>query len=170
MPYVLQCELKAPVSIQEAFEFFENPYNLARITPARLGFRITSPGEIHMRKGAEIRYQIRVAGIPLAWRSRITEYEPPFRFIDEQAAGPYRSWRHHHRFHPTPEGVVISDEVKYELPFRALGRLAHRLWVARQLSTIFSYRQSELGRMLAQQRRGEVSWTRPVITRASGRA
>ena len=86
--------MSVPVSLQEAFAFFENPHNLARITPPWLSFRIASPERVKMRKGAEIDYQIRWLGIQLKWKTVITEYEPPFFFVDEQAAGPYAYWHH----------------------------------------------------------------------------
>ena len=57
--YSLECSVSVPVSLKEAFAFFENPHNLARITPPSLNFRIASPERIQMRKGAEIDYQIR---------------------------------------------------------------------------------------------------------------
>src|ERR1019366_598930 len=87
--YRLECSVSVPVSLQEAFAFFENPHNLARITPPSLNFRIASPERIQMRKGAEIDYQIRWLGLPLKWKTAIAEYEPPFFFVDEQVAGPY---------------------------------------------------------------------------------
>ena len=57
--YLLTCHMKAPVSIEEAFKVFESPYNLARITPPWLHFRITTPERVIIRKGAEIDYQNR---------------------------------------------------------------------------------------------------------------
>jgi hypothetical protein len=34
----LKCSMAAPVSLRDAFAFFENPHNLARITPRWLNF------------------------------------------------------------------------------------------------------------------------------------
>lgn len=146
--YKLECEMTVPIGLQETFSVFENPHNLARITPAGLGFRITSGERITMRRGAEITYSIRWAGIPLSWTSVITEYEPPFHFVDEQTRGPYRFWRHRHSFRPSPAGTVVSDCVEYALPFGLLGRLAHGLIVGRQLRQIFEYRQRALAELM----------------------
>ena len=71
--YVLTCQMKAPVSSREAFAVFESPYNLARITPPWLRFRITTPGKVAMRSGAEIEYQIRWLGFPVSWKTIITD-------------------------------------------------------------------------------------------------
>lgn len=146
--YRLECSMSVPVSLREAFAFFEDPGNLARITPAWLNFRITSPQPIQMRKGAEIDYQIRWLGLPFNWKTIVTEYEPPFFFVDEQAAGPYRYWHHRHDFKPTEFGALVSDRVDYALPLGPLGRLAHGLAVRRQLHEIFDYRQNALAGIL----------------------
>ena len=70
--YTLESEMTVAVPLQEAFAFFEDPRNLARITPPELGFRITSREPVVMHRGAEIAYRIRVSGVPLGWKTRIT--------------------------------------------------------------------------------------------------
>jgi uncharacterized protein len=146
--YTLECEMLAPVAVREAFEIFEDPYNLAKITPPSLHFRITSKEKVEIRKGAEISYRLRVAGVPVAWTSVITEYEPPFFFVDEQARGPYRFWRHRHSFRPTEGGTIVGDRVEYALPLGWLGRIVNRLFVRRQLRRIFAYRQQALAGLM----------------------
>lgn len=51
-----------------------------------------------MCRGAEIEYRLLIHGVPVVWRSRITVWNPPCRFVDEQVSGPYRMWIHEHRF------------------------------------------------------------------------
>jgi len=121
--YVLTCQMKAPSPIEETFAVFENPDNLARITPEWLKFRVTTSGQVTIRKGAEIEYQIRLLGLPVSWKTRITAYEPPLLFEDEQAEGPYALWRHRHSFEEVDDGTVISDRVEYALPFGPWGDL-----------------------------------------------
>lgn len=43
-------------------------------------------------------------------------------------------------------GGTITDQVDYELPLGALGRVAHWLFVRRQLDTIFAHRQAAMAR------------------------
>ena len=149
MTYELKCDMHAPVPLAEVFKFFENPRNLARITPPELSFSVTTPGEIKMRKGAQIDYTIRWLGLPMRWRTLITDYTPPFSFVDEQAKGPYTLWRHCHEFREVEGGTVISDCVHYELPLGPLGRIAHELMVGNQLRRIFSFRQRAIAKILA---------------------
>jgi ligand-binding SRPBCC domain-containing protein len=146
--YVLTCQIKAPIAIQQAFAVFESPYNLARITPPALGFRITTPGSVVIRQGAEIDYQIRWLGLPISWKTIITQYDPPHSFEDEQAGGPYAFWRHRHGFQSVEDGTIVSDRVEYDLPLGVFGKIAHRLTVGKQLRGIFEYRGKRLVQLL----------------------
>jgi len=145
--YELDSELVVPADIRQTFAFFEDPRNLSRITPPWLNFRIRTPEPLIMRLGAEFDYTIRWLGLPLRWKTLITAYEPPHRFVDEQARGPYRLWRHTHTFLETHEGTRVVDHVDYALPLGPLGKLAHWLAVRRQLEEIFAYRRRVLRRI-----------------------
>jgi ligand-binding SRPBCC domain-containing protein len=146
--YVLSCHLQAPVSIERAFSIFESPYNLARITPPWLRFRITTPEPVTIGKGAEIEYEIRWLRLPIRWKTIITAYDPPRSFEDRQAGGPYAYWLHRHGFEAVDGGTLVSDRVEYELPMGPLGRVAHSLAVGRQLRGIFEHRGARLVELL----------------------
>ena len=145
--YTLECQMFAPVSLQEAFSVFENPYNLAQITPQWLKLKITTKEPVTMRKGAEIDYTLGWMGFAMRWKTLITEYEPPFLFVDEQIGGPYKLWRHTHSFLPCEEGTIVADRVEYALPLGVLGQVAHGLVVRKQLEEIFRFRQERLAEM-----------------------
>lgn len=135
--YVLDSSLYLPKSLKEVFAFFAEAGNLERITPPWLSFRIVSPLPIKMQRGALIDYALRINGIPFRWQSEITEWNPPYGFVDEQRRGPYRCWRHQHSFRAEGPGTYIEDRVRY----RVLGgALPHMLLVRPQLRRIFSYR------------------------------
>lgn len=131
----------------EVFAFFDRPENLARITPRWLDFRILTPQPLTMREGAVIDYLIRLGPLPTRWRSIISVYDPPHRFVDEQLMGPYSFWHHTHEFAEIPGGTLIRDHVRYLLPFGFLGDVAHALMVERQLEGIFAHRRKAIDRM-----------------------
>jgi ligand-binding SRPBCC domain-containing protein len=129
----------------EAFEFFADPRNLESLTPPWLSFRILTPLPVLMRAGLRIDYRIALHGLPLAWQSEITAWEPPRRFVDEQRRGPYRLWVHEHLFREHGSGTEIVDQVRYAAPG---GRLIERFFVDRDLARIFDYRQRRIAALL----------------------
>jgi ligand-binding SRPBCC domain-containing protein len=75
--------------------------------------------------------------------SVIDVWEPDRRFIDRQVTGPYRWWRHEHRFEAAGEATRVIDDVEY-LPRAA--RMTGR-FVKRDVERIFDYRQAALQRI-----------------------
>lgn len=130
-----------PRPLEEVFPFFADACNLERITPPWLHFRIVTPTPIVMAVGTRIEYRIHWRFLKLAWLTEITEWNPPYGFVDEQRRGPYALWHHTHRFEPVPEGTLMTDIVRYRLPLGPLGELAHWLTVRRDLDRIFAYRR-----------------------------
>jgi ligand-binding SRPBCC domain-containing protein len=146
--YTLHRELWVPHLLSTVFDFFSRVENLEQITPPWMHFRILTGPPIKMKPGAIIAYSLRVRGIPLRWVTEIERWNPPHEFIDIQAKGPYAFWRHTHRFSEVDGGVLIADSVEYALPLGLLGRLAHRVQVARDLSCIFDYRSQQVQALL----------------------
>jgi len=147
MPYRLHTRLHLPVPRDRVFAFFAAAENLGRITPPELGFQIRSATPVDMSAGALIEYTIKLWGIPLRWQTRISDWSPPARFVDEQLRGPYKTWVHTHRFLSVDGGTDIDDEVVYELPFGIIGRIVAPL-VRLQLARIFRYRQAQVARLI----------------------
>jgi ligand-binding SRPBCC domain-containing protein len=136
----LEREQFLPAPPERVFPFFADAHNLEAITPAWLGFRVLTPAPIEMATGARIEYRLRLAGIPVRWRTVIREWKPGEGFVDEQEQGPYALWRHEHRFVPVGAGTLMTDRVRYRLPLGLLGRIAHVVAVKAALATIFDHR------------------------------
>jgi ligand-binding SRPBCC domain-containing protein len=132
---------RVPRPREEVFAFFADAGNLQELTPPWLRFEILTPPPIEMRPGALIDYRLHLGVIPIRWRTRITVWEPPHRFVDEQLRGPYRLWLHEHTFEEDGDGTLCGDFVRYAVPF---GALANRLVVARDVRKIFAYREKRL--------------------------
>ena len=132
------------------FAFFADPFNLEAITPPLLRFAVVTPAPIAMGVGAFIQYRLRVHGVPVRWDTLIQSWEPPRRFVDVQVRGPYRLWHHTHELSALDDGrTLMRDTVRYALGFGALGALAHRLVVRRDLEAIFAYRAQRVPRLLS---------------------
>jgi ligand-binding SRPBCC domain-containing protein len=145
--YSLTTSMVLALPIHEVFDFFGEAANLECITPPELRFRITTPQPIRMREGTLIHYRLRLFGIPIRWKTRISSWEPPHRFVDEQLSGPYRTWIHTHRFTDLGDSTQMDDEVLYDLPLHPIGRCAHPM-VRTELNRIFRYRREAIQRIL----------------------
>jgi ligand-binding SRPBCC domain-containing protein len=137
--YLLRARTVIDAPLAETFAFFSKAANLGLITPAALAFSIQGQAP-PMSQGARMDHQVRVAGLPVRWRTRITAWEPGRRFVDLQEAGPYRVWWHEHSFEADGERTVMEDRVYYAPPLGILGRLAHRFFIGPTLRKIFQYR------------------------------
>jgi hypothetical protein len=144
--YQLTTSIWLPRTRSEVFAFFADAHNLQRITPEFLGFRVLTPTPIVMRAGATIDYRLTLRGLPLSWKTEITAWDPPTRFVDVQRRGPYAEWIHTHSFEDAGEGTLVRDHVRYRLHGPApFARLVNALVVAPDTRRIFEYRHEALG-------------------------
>jgi ligand-binding SRPBCC domain-containing protein len=149
-PYILRAEQFVPRPLPEVFEFFSDAKSLHRLTPAWMQFRILSVDPEPVQQGTLIRYSLRWRMFPIHWTTEITAWEPPHRFVDIQLKGPYKLWRHEHRFVAEGDGTRILDEVHYQLPFGPFGRIAHALKIKKDVEGIFTYRREAVGKIFGE--------------------
>jgi len=142
--YRLEAEQFVPQPRNRVFAFFSDAFQLEALTPSWLKFSVLTPAPIHISTGKLIDYKLRVRGIPIRWQSRISVWEPPFRFVDEQTRGPYRRWHHTHVFEEIDGGTLCRDIVDYEVYG---GSLVNALFVRGDLLKIFAFRQRQLSQV-----------------------
>lgn len=134
-----------PISVEEAWDFFSHPKNLAVITPEHLNLKFTNElygDEIY--PGQIITYKVKpLLRIPLFWMTEITHVERYKLFVDEQRKGPYALWHHQHHFKPIAGGVEMTDLVHYKLPFGPFGAIGLPL-IKKQLNELFAYRKQKV--------------------------
>jgi ligand-binding SRPBCC domain-containing protein len=139
--YTLTMTQRLALPPEDLFPFFADAHNLERITPDTVKFEVLTPKPIEMQQGTPIDYKLRIKGIPQRWRTEITAWEPNRRFVDEQLKGPYRLWRHEHRFESDGQGgTVCDDRVDFEIGMGPLGHLAAKLFVVNDVRKIFTHR------------------------------
>ncbi len=139
--YQFKTHFELPSPREDVFSFFAEGHNLELLTPAWLHFEVLTPSPIVMGEGTLIDYRLRIRGIPVRWQSQITVWEPPYRFVDVQRRGPYRTWVHEHRFVVRGEFTCALDQVDYD---HAGGAMVNRLLVAPDLRRIFDFRHRKL--------------------------
>jgi len=151
--YRLKRSQHLPITIDNAWDFFSNPHNLHKITPAWLDLKITNAIPEKMHAGMIIRYRVRpLFQIPTTWIYEITHAVEPVFFVDEMRSGPYRFWHHQHQFTVKSSGVEVQDQVHYALGFGLLGQILHDVIIRAKLLKIFDYRQIALEKIFESDR------------------
>ena len=146
--YTIDEKQIVPIPLEEAWAFFSNPNNLAKLTPKDIGFEITCDTSMGMYPGQILTYNVSpIAGIKMKWATRILHVEEMKFFIDDQLSGPYKLWHHQHHFKAVDGGTEIRDIVHYALPWFALGPLGHGLVVKKKLDDIFEYRRIQTDKL-----------------------
>jgi ligand-binding SRPBCC domain-containing protein len=102
-----------------------------------------------LRLGDTVTWRARHFGVPFAMTSRISGYEAPYRFVDEQIAGPFRRWWHEHRFEPVPEGTLMTDVAEFESPAGPFGRMVNAAVLTKYMRRLLQQRNEWLASMLS---------------------
>ncbi|HEX3769793.1 MAG TPA: SRPBCC family protein [Polyangiaceae bacterium] len=115
----------------DAFALLQPPWQKAEIVKA--------PGSL----AVGTRVIVRVHFGPL-WQTVEAEhvaYEPGHMFADRMVRGPFARWLHRHIVTPEgPDASRLTDDVEYELPMGALGRVFGGAIARRELERMFAYR------------------------------
>jgi len=95
--------------------------------------------------GDTVTWQARHFGLPWRMTSRISAYDPPASFVDEQLTGPFRRWHHTHHFDPDGHGgTLMRDVVDFAAPLGPLGRLVERTVLTRYLRRLIALRNEHV--------------------------
>lgn len=137
--------VSAPLS--KVFALFSDAGNLESLTPPQLRLHMLTPRPIEVQRGAVIEYDLKIRGIPVRWKTLITQWKPPTSFEDIQLRGPYLAWRHRHEFASGGKGVSVRDSVDYALGLAPLSNVALAM-VRGDLKIIFEYRRQQLRQLL----------------------
>jgi ligand-binding SRPBCC domain-containing protein len=145
----LHRETLVAAPLEETFTFFTNPDNLLKVTPDTFPTTILNKEPITMEKGTLIRLKMRLFKLfPVKWETKIEEWDPPHKFVDTQPSGPYRYWRHIHRFEAVGDNTRIIDSVQYAVPGWIIEPIVHSLIVRKSLINLFDYRQKKYKELL----------------------
>jgi ligand-binding SRPBCC domain-containing protein len=94
--------------------------------------------------GETVTWRARHLGRTWELTSKVTAFEPPTRFVDEQIAGPFASFRHEHRFEVMPGGTRMIDDWEHAAPYGILGRIVDRLVLGPLLGRLLASRNAAL--------------------------
>jgi ligand-binding SRPBCC domain-containing protein len=98
-----------------------------------------------MQLGDTVTWRSRHFGLPFRLTSRITAYERPARFVDEQIRGPFALWHHEHLFEPGTANLTrMLDRIDFRSPAGPVGVLVDRLVLARYMRRLIERRNAHL--------------------------
>ena len=123
--------------IDKVWEFYTGIDHLRVITPPQIKLQVEkSTTGSRLEEGTDVWLSGHYI-TTIRWHSRITRMQP-FIYVDEMLQGPFKTWIHTHSFRATSGGTEVIDEIDFELPYGAVGRVFEG-YVARQLARIFAY-------------------------------
>jgi len=140
---VIETRIAAPVA---------RVFDLARDVGAHVessaftGERAVAPGRTSglLELGDLLTFEGRHLGVRQRLTVKITEMEPPRRFVDEGVRGALRELHHLHEFADGDGVTLMRDTVTWRSPFGILGRAADALFVTRHMRWFVSEKQGRL--------------------------
>jgi ligand-binding SRPBCC domain-containing protein len=173
MRHIFEAEQWLPYPVEVVFAFFANPENLPRLMPAWQKARIEEacfapPPPRPSAETPALRLRGLAAGqgttmtlsfrpfpfspFRVPWDAEIDQFVWNDHFCDTQRRGPFAFWHHCHyisaQTRDAVHGSLLRDHLDYELPLGAIGELAHRIAVRRQIRKIFEFRQKRTAELL----------------------
>jgi len=143
MIHQLHYEQYISASIDDVWDFFSDANNLKKLTPPEMNMKVVSAlKNTQLTECMKIAYFVSpLFKIPVYWETEIIKVEAKQQFIDIQLKGPFKLWQHTHTFVATENGVLMVDDIQYELPFGPFGELFHQPLVKKNLLNLFEYRK-----------------------------
>lgn len=134
-------ESELPVSAETLYDWHMQEGAFERLVPPWQEVEILDRPE-RLEEGARLVMKMYVAGpVGVKWVAEHRDFVEGRQFVDVQVEGPFRTWRHTHRFEPLDEGrSLLRDSIEYELPMGEVGRLFGGWFARRQLDRMFEYR------------------------------
>ena len=142
-------ETRLNCSPESLFDFLSHIANIPKVTDPKIGITFTSAPDI-IEQGARLDFQIITFGQVVKSTHQIMEFDRPNLVIEQQIIGPMKSWVHRHEYHSVPEGVLMRDQVDFELPGGLIGLLLSESKVRDHLEDGFFYREQKLKELISQ--------------------
>ena len=125
--------------VKSLFEYHANPGALNRLIPPWENIAIQQRSD-SLIVGSEVIIRNSLFGLPVTWRARHTQLNPPESFQDIQLSGPFKTWIHDHHFQRNGMGQsTLQDRIHFETKFGLIGTFGWPI-VRAKLKAMFAYR------------------------------
>jgi hypothetical protein len=78
---------------------------------------------------------------------KITAFDRPNSFEDEQAAGDFSSMKHRHFFQPVENGTIMIDIFSFESPYGFIGKVLNKLYLTNYMKQLLEERNKHIKEM-----------------------
>ena len=131
-----------PVSRSEAFDWHQREGAIDRLLPPWEKIKVLQRSP-DINVGRQVEFLTYMGPLPMRWLAEHTICSPPDLFEDVQLQGPFKHWRHQHRFlDDSPEGSILEDHLEYGFPGGRLGRWLAAHAVEQKIERMFAYRHA----------------------------
>jgi ligand-binding SRPBCC domain-containing protein len=96
----------------------------------------------HIGLGETVTWRARHFGIWFTMTSKVTALQRPTRFVDEQVAGPFKTFVHEHRYEQVAGGSRMTDTITVGSPI--FGALVERTILVPYLRRLIAARNAQL--------------------------
>ena len=135
-------KFKEPV--EEVFDWHMRSGTLERLIPPWDKTKVIYSSGAPSEKG-EVHLRMRKCGVSFDMKIGHTDFVRNRLFQDEQKSGPFRYWRHIHRFERSSDGgSVMEDHIEWAAPFGSFGDSICRRLVTSELRRLFTFRHQRL--------------------------
>ncbi|HMH10151.1 MAG TPA: SRPBCC family protein [Candidatus Nitrosopolaris rasttigaisensis] len=137
--------------IDRVWEFYTDIKHLEIITPKEMKLKVTDATSQKLTQGSEIWLEGKLMISKRRWHSIIKALRP-YQYIDEMLTGPFKEWRHLHKFYDininnNQKQTEVLDEVDFEMPYYPVGKLFEG-YAYRRLQKLFDHRKAATIRTL----------------------
>ena len=135
---VYRSSMSAPASA--VHDWHARPDAFARLTPPWMTVRVVD-GAGGIAPADWKRLRVGAGPVGVSWTLVHHAADGFTGFVDEQKEGPFRSWRHEHRFLPGgPGSSILEDRIFYRLPFGTIGQFVADHQLQHRLDDLFRFR------------------------------
>ncbi|MCK0109680.1 SRPBCC family protein [Flavobacteriaceae bacterium S0825] len=94
--------------------------------------------------GEWVTWEARHFGVKQKLTSKITKFNSPTYFVDEQVSGAFKYFKHEHIFEIHDEQTLMIDRFDFESPFGIFGRLINVLFLKKYMTNLLAIRNQFL--------------------------
>ena len=77
-------------------------------------------------------------------KTRITSFDRPNSFTDEQVSGDFALMKHQHFFKPIDNGTIMIDIFEFQSPFGFAGSVLNKLYLTKYMRVLLEQRNKQI--------------------------